>query len=85
MRVIFDGTSLQPFLEHNLVRPDMFEHPFVADVVEAAFDVAFQHPLWRASPAQYVKALLERIGSGAFRSEAIGVGIGGGLRDGFQC
>jgi hypothetical protein len=81
---VFDVTGFQPFLEHHLVREDMVEHPFVADVVEAAFDVAFQHPLRRTAPAQCIEALLERVGSGAFRSEAIGVGIGGGLRDGFH-
>ena len=82
---IFDVTGFQPFLEHKLVHGDMFEHPIMADVVEAAFDVAFQHPLRRTAPAQRVKTLLERVGSGAFRSEAVGIGIGGGLRDGFQC
>src|ERR1035438_9573426 len=69
----------------SAVREDMLEHPFMADVVEAAFDVAFQHPLRRASPAQCVETLLECVGSGAFRAEAVGVGIGGSLRNGFQC
>ena len=62
----------------------MLEHPLMADVVEATFNVAFQHPLRRASPAQCVETLLEGGGRGAFGAEAVGVGIGGGLRDGFQ-
>ena len=57
----------------------------MADVVEAAFDVAFQHPLRRTPSAQRVETLLEGVGSGALRSEAVGIGVGGGLRDGFQC
>jgi site-specific DNA recombinase len=45
---VFDITGFQPFLEHHLVREDMVEHPLMADVIEAAFDVALQHPLRRA-------------------------------------
>ena len=56
----------------------------MADVVEAAFDVALQHPLRRTPSAQCVKTLLECVRGGAFRSEAVGIGIGGGFRDGFQ-
>ena len=63
----------------------MLKHPLVTDVVEAAFDVAFQHPLRRTIPTQRVETLLKSVRRGAFRSKSIGVGIGGGLRDGFQC
>ena len=37
-------TGLQPFLEHQLVRRDVLEHPVVTDVVEAALNVAFENP-----------------------------------------
>ena len=46
-RSIFHEASLQPFPQHLLVRGDVVEHPFVADVIEAATNVAFQHPLRR--------------------------------------
>src|SRR5262245_60144911 len=42
---ILDVTGFQPLAKHSLVRGDMLEHPLVTDVVEAAFDVALQHPL----------------------------------------
>jgi site-specific DNA recombinase len=51
-------TGLQPFLEHGPVHEDMLAHPIVADVVEAAFNVALQNPRSRLSPAQGVEALL---------------------------
>ena len=79
---IFDVAGLQPFLKHHFVRGDVAEHPIVTDVVEAAFDVTFQHPLCRTPSVQCVEALLESVSGGAFGAKAVGIGITSRLRDG---
>jgi len=78
---IFDVTSAQPFLKHHRIREDMLAHPVVADVIKAAFDVAFQHPRRRTTLGQRFEALLNGVGGRAFRSEAIGVFVRRGFGD----
>lgn len=56
----------------------------MADVVEAALDIAFQYPLGCIGTAQQDEAFLDRIRRGARHPEAIGVGIAHGLRHGSQ-
>ena len=62
----------------------MLAHPVVTDVIKATFDVAFQHPRRRTTLGQCFEALLNGVGGRAFRSEAIGVFVRSGFRDGGQ-
>ena len=80
----FDVASAQPFLKHHRVHKDMLAHPVVTDVIEATFDVTFQHPLRRVAVGQCCKALLNGVGGGAFGTEAVGVFVRSGFGDGFQ-
>jgi hypothetical protein len=50
------------------------EHPRVADVIEAATDVALKNPLRTALASQHEEALVDSVGGRAFRSKTIGVG-----------
>ena len=40
-------TAFKPFPEHHFIHRDIVEQPFMADVVEASFNVALQNPLRR--------------------------------------
>jgi hypothetical protein len=59
----------------------MSEHPRVTDVVKTATDIAFKYPLWADLASQHTEALLDGVGSRAFRSKTIGVRVGSSLRD----
>jgi hypothetical protein len=56
----------------------------MTDLIETAFDVAFQNPLWGVSLAQYFETLFNSVRRGAFGSEAIGVTIAQRFRNRFQ-
>jgi hypothetical protein len=63
----------------------MGEEPVVADPVKARLDVPFQHPL-RCTPAVGERRVEEheRVCGTPFRTEAIGMVVGSGLRDWFE-
>ena len=60
-RSIFHEARLQPFPQYLLIRGDVVEHPCVADVVEAATDVALKNPLCTAPVGKRTEALLDGI------------------------
>ncbi|OQC73323.1 MAG: hypothetical protein BWX44_01535 [Spirochaetes bacterium ADurb.Bin001] len=80
----FDVTSLEPFPKHLSIHRDMLVHPGMADLIETAFDVAFQNPLWGIGLAQHFEALLNGVGGGAFGPEAVGMMVCQGFGDRFQ-
>ncbi len=82
---IFQIPGFQPVAQNRFIHGNLIEHPFVADIIEAAPNIALQHPLRRIFPAQVMVTLRNGIGRTSARSETIGVGIGGRFRDGFQC
>jgi len=77
-------SRLQPFTEDGLVHRDVGQQPFVADAVEAGFDVAFEYPLRAVASDQHVIALFHCVRARSFRSEPIRVRVGEVLRDGVQ-
>jgi site-specific DNA recombinase len=80
----FQVTSLQPFSEHLCIHWDMLEHPGMADLIETAFDIAFQNPFRRVRLAQHVEALLNGVSGGTFWAEAIGMMVCQGFSNRFQ-
>ena len=54
---LFDIASFQRFAQHGLVHRDVPEHPRVADVIETAANIAFQHPQGAGLSTQQGKAL----------------------------
>ena len=42
----------------------------MTDVIEAPFDVTFQHPHWRTFSTEQLEAPLYRVGRGSFWSES---------------
>ena len=56
----------------------------MADPVEAAFDVAFEHPDRRVAFGQRTEALADGVGAGAAFSKPVGVAVGDRLGDRFQ-
>ena len=54
------------------------------DFIETRLDIALQDPFWRFAFTQRDEALLDRIRRGPLFPKAIGVGITGGLRNGFK-
>ena len=56
----------------------------MADAVEAAFDVAFEHPDRRVAFGQRTKGLANGVGAGAPFSKPVGVAVTDCFRNGFE-
>src|SRR6266481_6538296 len=70
----FHITRFRPLLENDSVHRNMGQEPVVADLVEAASNVAFENPLWVCLPQGEI-TLLHRIRTGSSLSETVGVPV----------
>jgi len=71
--------GFQPLLKNGSVHRDVRQKPIVGNLIETAFDIAFQNPLRFRCVGQRVEALCNRIGTGPFLTEPIGVSISVGF------
>lgn len=76
---VFPITDLEPFSENDLVHGNVVEHPGVVDMIETAFDVAFQHPLRGGEPRQDLEAVLDGVSRGPVRPKAVRASVAGGF------
>src|SRR5690606_13449093 len=81
---VFNKSSLQPLCQTACIHRDVCCHPFVTDVIEAAFDVCVEHPLWRMLSIQGITNLNDGVRSGATGPKAVGVKVGSGFGDWLQ-
>ena len=81
---VFDVSGAQPFFQHLRVRRDVREHPFVADVVVAALNVRFEHPLGRVLLEEHFEALGNGVRCRTRRPESVGMSVREGLGDWLQ-
>jgi len=87
-RLIEDGfvhvSCFQPFTEDGFVHWNMGQQPFMADLVEAGFDVPFQYPLWSGVIREHRCTLCHCIGTTPFLPEPVRVWVGQSFGDGVQ-
>lgn len=81
---IFHVSSLEPLPQNLAIRRYMTHEPVMADVVEAAFDVAFENPLRGRLLGQRREALFDGVRCGPFRSEPERASVRCGLGHGFE-
>ena len=67
-------------MEDRFVHGNIVEQPLMANVVEAAFDVAFEHPA-RVFVTERSETLFNRVRTTSPLPEAIGILIRSGFRD----
>lgn len=78
-------SRFQPFSKDDLIRRNVGHKPFVANSVEAGFDIAFKYPLCAVSSGQCITALFHGVCTAPFLAKPIRIGVCEGFRDGFQC
>jgi len=67
-------------VEDRFVHGNIVEQPLMANIVEAAFDVAFEHPA-RVFVAERSETLFNRVCTTSPQPEAVGILIRSGFRD----
>jgi hypothetical protein len=74
-----DISGFEPLAKHDLVQKDLVLEPFVADLIETALNVGFEHPRSRPELAQEHGALAECVLSAALQAKAVRVAVGSGF------
>ena len=82
--LVLHEPGFEPLSEDSPIHDHVIEQPLMADLVEAAFDVAFEDPLRRVVSGQHDETLPDGVGAAAAFPESVGVPVGAGFRDGLQ-